>query len=151
MVTDTKQTAERLASLTFNLLAKCQEKEAWVAEQHGLFPSEFKCLRLLGDNENLNNKDIAQKMNLSPSRLTRIIDGLVKKGYMLREIDIKDRRNMRLKVVRKGKLLTHKLDNSYVEIHKEILESIDPAKHEALIVAMENLHFAIEKWLLKSV
>lgn len=151
MSTDTEQTAEILANLTFNLLAKCQEKEARVAEQHGLFPSEFKCLRLLGDNENLNNKDIAKKMNLSPSRLTRIIDGLVTKGYMLREIDIEDRRNMRLKVVRKGKLLTHKLDNSYVDIHKEILDSINPAQHEALILAMENLHFAIEKWLQKPV
>lgn len=145
----TDQTAERLAHLTFNLLAKCQEKESWAAEQHGLFPSEFKCLRLLGYDENLNNKEIAKRMNLSPSRLTRIIDGLVKKGYMTREINTKDRRNMTLKVLKRGKLLTHKLDKSYVDIHREILEDIDPGQHAALLSAMENLHFAIEKWLQK--
>ena len=145
----TDQTAEILAHLTFNLLSKCQEQESWAAEQHGLFPSEFKCLRLLGYDESLNNKEIAKRMNLSPSRLTRIIDGLVKKGYMTREINIEDRRNMNLKVLKRGKLLTNKLDKSYVDIHREILEDIDPSQHAALLSAMEDLHFAIEKWLQK--
>jgi len=35
------QTVERLADLTFNLLVRCQEKKAWLAEEHGLFQSEF--------------------------------------------------------------------------------------------------------------
>ena len=67
----TKKTAEHLANLTFNLLARCQEKEAWLAEKHGLFQAEFKCLRLLGSDESLNNKEIAKRMKLSPSSLHR--------------------------------------------------------------------------------
>ena len=141
--------AEKLANLTFNLLAKCQAKEAWIAEKHGLFPSEFKCLRLLGHNGELNNKDIAKLMNLSASRLTRIVDGLVKKGYLMREINSEDRRNMRLNLLKRGKQLTEKLDESYVDIHREILQEIEPDKHLGLVTAMENLLFAIEKWLQK--
>jgi DNA-binding MarR family transcriptional regulator len=76
----TTQTAERLANLTFNLLARCQAKEEWLATQRGLFQAEFKCLRLFGSDKSLNCKKIANRMNLSQSRLTRIIDGLVKKG-----------------------------------------------------------------------
>ena len=145
----TNQTAERLANLTFSLLAKCQEKEAWLAEGHGLFPAEFKCLRLLEKDESLNNKEIAKRMNLSPSRLTRIIDGLVKKGYMQREIDQTDRRNMKLGLSRRGKILTNKLDKAYIDIHQEILQDIDESQHESLINAMGHLHSAIEKWLQK--
>lgn len=145
----TNQTAERLAALIFNLLPRCQEKELWLAEEHGLFQAEFKCLRLFGSDDNLNNKEIAKRMNLSPSRLTRIIDGLVQKGYMQREIDQKDRRNMRVSLSRRGKSLTSKLDKAFVNLHSEILQDIDSSQHESLIVAMENLYLAIEKWLQK--
>jgi len=142
-------TSERLANLTFNLLARCQEKEAFLAEEHSLFPAEFKCLRLLEHDETLNNKEIAKRMNLSPSRLTRIVDGLVKKGYMQRMIDPDDRRNMKLSLSRRGKMLTTKLEKAYVDIHHEILEDIDKDQHEPLITAMEHLLGALEKWLKK--
>ena len=145
----TNQTAERLADLTFSLLARCQEKEAWLAEEHGLFQAELKCLRLFGSDETLNNKEIAKRMNLSPSRLTRIIDGLASRGYMTREIDQSDRRNMRVFLSRRGKILTNKLHKAFVEIHYEILEDIDVSQHESLITAMEHLSSAIEKWLQK--
>jgi len=146
---NTNQTAERLADLTFSLLQRCQEKEAWLAEEHGLFQAEFKCLRLFGSNETLNNTQISKRMKLSPSRLTRIIDGLVDRGYMKREIAQKDRRNMRVFLSRRGKILTNKLHKAFIEIHNEILQDIDVSQHEALIVAMEHLQLATEKWLQK--
>ena len=145
----TNQTAERLANLTFNLLARCQEKEAWLAAKHGLFQAEFKCLRLFGTDENLNNTQISKRMKLSPSRLTRIIDTLVEKGYMKREIEQYDRRNMRVFLSRRGKILTNKLNKALVDIHYEILQDIDVSQHESLITAMEHLLSATEKWLQK--
>jgi DNA-binding MarR family transcriptional regulator len=145
----TNQTAEHLANLTFSLLAGCQQKEAWLAKQHGLFHAEFKCLRLFGTDESLNNTQISKRMNLSPSRLTRIIDGLVQKGYMLREIDQDDRRNMIVTLSRRGKILTNKLNRAFIDVHNEILQDINVSQHEPLIIAMEHLHLAIEKWLRK--
>ena len=145
----TNQTAERLADLTFSLLARCQEKEAWLAEKHRLFQAEFRCLRLMGSEGSLNNKNIAERMNVSPSRVTRIMDGLVKKGYMQREINKGDRRNMKISLSRRGKILTNKLNKAFVNIHSEILQDIDVAQHEPLITAMKQLHLAIEKWLQK--
>ena len=140
-------TAERLAHLTFSLLANCQEKEVRLAEVHNLTQAEFRCLRLFGKDENLNNKHIAERMKLSPSRLTRIIDGLVKKEYINREIDPNDRRNMRVNLSRRGKQLVQQLNKAYVNIHNEILEDIDVSQHEALITAMDHLLSALENWL----
>ncbi|UCH66284.1 MAG: MarR family transcriptional regulator [Ignavibacterium sp.] len=142
----TNHTAERLANLTFNLLARCQVKEEWLATQRGLFQAEFKCLRLFGSDKSLNCKKIAKRMNLSQSRLTRIIDGLVTKGYMNREIDQTDRRNMRVSLSRRGKILTNKIDKDFIEIHEDILQNIDSSKHESLIKSMEQLLTATEKW-----
>jgi len=145
----TNQTAERLADLTFSLLQRCQEKEARLAEEHGLFQAEFRCLRLFGFDESLNNTQISKRMKLSASRLTRIIDGLEKRGYMQREIDQKDRRNMRVFLSRRGKILTNKLNKAFIDLHSEILQDIDVAQHEPLITAMGHLQLAIEKWLQK--
>ena len=143
----TNSTAERLANLTFSLLANCQEKEIRLAELHNLTQAEFRCLRLFGTDENLNNKQIAERMKLSPSRLTRIIDGLVIKEYINREIDPSDRRNMRVTLSRKGRQLVRQLNKAYIDIHNEILEDIDVSQHEPLITAMDHLLTALEKWL----
>ena len=146
---DTNQNAELLANLTFSLLANCQEKEVRLSEVHGLTQAEFRCLRLFGSDESVNNKQIAKRMHLSPSRLTRIIDGLVKKEYINREIDPNDRRNMRVTLSKKGKLLVQQLNKAYVGIHNEILQDIDRSQHEPLITAMQHLLAALENWLQK--
>jgi len=142
--------AEHLANLIFEMLPICQKKQEELAEEHGLFHTEFKCLRLFELDESMNNKEIAERMNLSPSRLTRIMDGLVKKGYMKREIDGSDRRNMKLSLSRRGKILTNKVNDAYTDIHAEILKEIEVDKHESLINSIEHLHISVENWLNKN-
>lgn len=141
--------ASRLANLTFNLLSTCQQKEGIFAEQYGLTQSEFRCLKMFDKKETLNNKTIAKRMNLSASRLTRIIDGLVAKGYTEREINPSDRRNMDVNLSKKGTNLVQKLNLAYVNIHKELLEDIEESQHKPLIYAMTNLLGATERWLAK--
>jgi DNA-binding MarR family transcriptional regulator len=141
--------AEKLAELTFNLLASCQEKESRLAEQYGLTQAEFRCLRSFGTSECLNNKSIAEKLSLSPSRLTRIIDSLVKKEYIVRKINNTDRRNMCVSLSFKGAEIVQLLNQSYLDIHKEILNDIEEAQHIPLIEAMTNLHSALKNWVEK--
>jgi DNA-binding MarR family transcriptional regulator len=141
--------ASRLANLTFTLLSTCQQKEAILAEQYGLTQSEFRCLKMFDKKETINNKNIAKRMNLSASRLTRIIDGLVAKGYTEREINPSDRRNMDVNLSKKGVNLVQKLDLAYINIHKELLEDIEESQHKPLIYAMTNLLGAMERWLAK--
>lgn len=142
--------AKELADLTFSLLANCQEKEERLAEAHNLTAAEFRCLRLFNHDDIINNKSIAKKMNLSPSRLTRIVDGLVNKEYLVREIDPSDRRNMKILLSPKGSALVQKLNKAYIQIHQEILMDIDEQQHIPLIFAMKNLLSALEKWIAKT-
>lgn len=150
-MTDNKLTANanQLADLTFKLLENCQEKESRLADNYGLTQAEFRCLRHFGTQGSLNNKAVAEKMNLSPSRLTRIIDGLVTKKYMLREIDSVDRRNMKVSLSKQGLQIVHRLNSAYLNIHKELLRDIDKKQHGSLLNAMTNLLSALEKWIAK--
>jgi len=141
--------ASLLSNLTFTLLSTCQQKENMLAEQYGLTQAEFRCLKMFEKKETVNNKTIAKRMNLSASRLTRIIDGLVAKGYTEREINPSDRRNMDVNLSKKGTQLVQKLNQAYVNIHKELLEDIEVNQHKPLIYAMTNLLEAMERWLAK--
>jgi DNA-binding MarR family transcriptional regulator len=142
--------ANQLADLTFKLLENCQEKEVHLAEKYGLTQAEFRCLRHFGIEGSYNNKSVAERMKLSPSRLTRIIDGLVQKNYMIRVIDSKDRRNMKVSLSKKGLQIVQKLNTAYVDIHREILQDIDKKQHTPLLSAMTSLLSALEKWIAKA-
>lgn len=142
-------TATQLADLTFKLLNSCHQKEELLAKQYGLTQAEFRCLRQLHHNVSTNNKDIAEKMNLSASRLTRIIDGLVVKKYVVREIEPNDRRNMRVFLSEKGDEFVTQLDGAYISIHAQILHDMDYGLHKPLINAMTHLLSALERWIAK--
>jgi len=143
------KTAKLLANITFHLLARYQEHNTRLGNKHGLTESEFRCLRLFGSDNGLSNKKIAARMNLSESRLTRIIDRLVEKGYMTREFGRNDRRSLNLTLSRKGKSFAHKLEKLNDDIHLKILNDIKISQHKPLINVMENLFSATEKWLRK--
>ena len=141
--------AAHLADLTFTLLTTCQQKENIFAEQYGLTQAEFRCLKMFERNEVINNKNIAKRMGLSASRLTRIIDGLVAKGYTDRDINPEDRRNMNVALSKKGTQLVQKLDNAYVNMHRELLNNIEKQQHKPLIQSMTSMLAAMDKWLAK--
>ena len=142
--------AEDLADLTFNLLVNCQEKERRLAKQYGLTTTEFRCLRYFSANEVKSKKDIAATMMLSPSRLTRILDGLTEKGFAYREINPKDRRNMIVLLTEQGNKLVSELNEAYLKIHEEILTGIDVKEHKPLVSGMGHLLRALEEWIVKT-
>ena len=137
--TDQNSDAAKLADLTFHLSAHCREKEIHFAEKHGLTQTEFRCLRYIGKKECVNNKQISERMRLTPGRLTRIIDSLISKNYMKRRIDPTDRRYMRVNLSRNGISVVQQLNNDYVDIYQDILSGIDLNQHKPLIIAMDNL------------
>ncbi len=142
--------AARLAELTFNLLEDCSQKEERLAARYGLTRSEFHCLRLFSVGETMNNKELAERCKISPGRFSRIANGLVEKGFILRTISPEDRRNMNLTLSIAGEEIVGRLNKAYIEIHDEILKNIDSDLHDNLISGMDHLLSALRKWMSKS-
>ncbi len=145
-----KDLAKYLASLTVRLVAGYQENYSRLAMQRGITESEFRCLRFIGLDKGLSNKKIAERMSLSQSRLTRIIDGLCEKGYMTRESNPKDFRSLNLTLSRKAKSFIQKLDQNNIDLHIKILNNTSIPQQKALFAAMEKLYSETEKWLIKN-
>lgn len=139
--------AAEIAEVTFQLLASCQEKEERFAEQLKITVSEFRCLRAFRGEKHLPVKTLVERVKLSGSRLTRILNDLEENGFISRSIDVKDRRGITVVLSKKGLDLTKKLEERYLEIHEEILHGIPVEMHEPLISGLNNMLVSLESWL----
>ncbi|MCR4278971.1 MAG: MarR family transcriptional regulator [bacterium] len=61
-------------------------------KKRSITPSQGCVLRYIAKNEQINVKAIAQKLDISSSAVTQLIDGLVEKGYVSRSNHSEDRR-----------------------------------------------------------
>ena len=138
--------AEKMADLTYKLLENCTEKQEYIAEKLNLSISEFRCLRSFYIDTTLSVKELASRMNLTSSRLTRIIDGLVAKNFVTRTINAEDRRVMDVALTKDGFSVTRRLNTDYVSIHEQILDKIPQNSRAAVIRALDDLSNAMSAW-----
>ena len=131
--------AERLADLTLGLVGCCQSKQEEIAERANLSLSEFKCLRAFRRDTEMSVKDIAHRMNLTSSRLTRIIDGLVKKRFVTRHIDPDDRRIINVRLTKQGESVARKVSNDCTHVYEQVLGILQLKDHDRIIQAVNEL------------
>lgn len=139
--------AAEIADLTFKLLWNCQEKEERLAQQFGISVPEFRTLRVFRSDPQLHVKELIERVNLSGSRLSRILESLEEKGFLTRSIDPDDRRGIVVTLTKKGSTMSKNLEERYVQIHEEILEGIPNELHEPLIQGLNKLLSSLERWL----
>jgi MarR family transcriptional regulator, 2-MHQ and catechol-resistance regulon repressor len=131
--------AEHLADLTLGLVSCCQSKQEEIAERAHLSLSEFKCLRAFRRDTEMSVKDIAHRMSLTSSRLTRIIDGLVKKRFVTRHIDPHDRRIINVRLTKQGETVAKKVTSDCTHVYEQVLGIMQPKDHERIIQAINEL------------
>ncbi len=141
---DQHKQAEQLADLTLGLVGTCQRKQERIAERAKLSLSEFKCLRAFRNDTELSVKDIAHRMSLTSSRLTRIIDGLVKKRFVTRHIDPHDRRIINVRLTKQGEVIARKVSNDCTHVYEQVLQIIDPGDQAEIIAAVAKLFDAMQ-------
>ncbi|MBX2991060.1 MAG: MarR family transcriptional regulator [Bacteroidetes bacterium] len=139
--------AREIADLTFSLLANCQEKEQRLADQFRTTVPEFRCLRVFRGEAKMPVSALVERLNLSASRVTRILASLEHNGYLKRMIDPLDRRNIIVELTAKGLSFSRQLEDRYVKIHEELLAEIPVELHDSLVVGLRNLLTSVMSWL----
>ena len=147
MPAEKNELAEQMADLTYELLENCQLKIERTAEKLDLTVAEFKLLRSLREDEMLSAGSLAKRMGLSSSRITRIIDGLLKKGMVKKEAGGKDRRIVDIGLTRDGIAARSQLKAMYISVHEEIIKLLPSDAGESVIRAMEKLRQATREWV----
>jgi len=141
---------KELGELTFNLLKKCQEKEERLASQLKITVPEFRCIRMFRDDTQLHIKTLIERVDLSSSRLSRILESLEDKGFVTRKLDRSDRRSIIVSLTKKGISLFGELEKRFMEIHYDILEGVPENMHEPLTSGLRDLLGSLNRWLDES-
>jgi len=144
-----KEQAAELARLTFLLARACEEKEEYFTKLFSLTNGEFRCMRFLSDKDFLSVKTLAEQMKLTPGRITHIVTGLEQKGYVTREIDIADRRNIKVRLTKYAIPFMKNVTQKHVELHEKVLKNIPEDIRDSVLLAMSELLNSLTTWSKK--
>jgi DNA-binding MarR family transcriptional regulator len=118
----------RIIDKIFFLKNNCLKKENAIKDEFKLLPAEYKGIQTLGVNEYLTCSALSECMELSGSRGSRVIDRLVKNGYMKYENCDFDRRITFVKLTSKGKLIKSKIEQMLDDCEKEIYRRLNKSE-----------------------
>jgi len=88
---------------------------------------------------------LSEWMSLATSTMTRIVDNLVRDGYIARAHDPQDRRVVQVSLTEKGGQLFQAIMESYHEYHRKIVESIPAEELHQVVESLTMLIEAIKK------
>lgn len=118
-------------------------------DEHGLTLGDYQVLVYLSEAEEQSMRmcDLADILQLSPSGLTRRLDGLVADGYVARESCPDDRRVMRGTLTPSGRELLERTAPHHVSsVRRRLFDHLD----EDQVVAMTSIFTAIASGLAAS-
>ncbi|MDZ7272136.1 MAG: MarR family transcriptional regulator [candidate division KSB1 bacterium] len=130
---------ERLFQLIMAVSAKCWSTEEKIMDQLALSPAEFNGLLVLKEGERLPAFEFSAKMGLSPSRGSRVIDRLVKRGYVAVETAAEDRRRVEVRLTESGIHMQRRMAELMTECEDRLLKALTPAQQMQVRTALELL------------
>lgn len=92
------------------------------ASLHGITPVQFIVLALLARHPNIRLSDLAERMNLSNSTMSGIVDRMVKAEYVSRERTEADRRAITLNLTKDGHALWQATQETKMKFLEPLLQ-----------------------------
>ena len=138
------QQIDQFQHLIFKLYQCCQERVQRQSEQFDLPDAELRCLRLFGQERYLTPKGIALRMGVVKSRITKLIEGLVKKGYIHRFKDPEDSRITLLRLTARGQAQLDRINRHLRKANQSVLSRMSEEQREALLMHLEVLRSSME-------
>jgi DNA-binding MarR family transcriptional regulator len=135
---------KQFQELIMRLFQCCQERMQYQCERFGLPDAEFRCLMLFGEERYLTAKGIAYKMNVVKSRVSKIVDGLIKKKLIQRIKDPEDSRISLLSLTAEGQKKLNNINGFLQDIHYQVLLQMAPDQRKTVLTNLDILKASME-------
>ena len=116
--------------------------EAWV--ELGLTMTQLRVLFLLWADDGASAGVLAERLSVTPSTLTRIVDRLVRQGLVRRDTDDDDRRLVRHHLSDSGADTVRELERGGRARMNQVMDRLSPAQLERLVLALDDLTAALD-------
>ncbi len=113
-------------------------------EENSLTAKELQVVLSLKAGESISSSDLAKRNILSPSRMSRIIERLVNRGHIHREIDEHDRRYSRVSLTPDGIVINTRASEFKKSCEAKIKSKFSDHEFAIIQKALHLLLFAME-------
>jgi len=134
---------EKLSSILIELYEKMSSWEHAVVKESGLTPAQMHAIEILGHQESLRMKELAQKLGVTTGTLTVMIDRLEQNDLISRKPNENDRRSIVLVLTKKGQKYFKEHHKLHLELTSEITSSLNEDETKQFYTFIEKLvsHF----------
>jgi DNA-binding MarR family transcriptional regulator len=115
---------EKLIDSILALKKKCRIEEQ-IGGELGLTPGEINCIWALDPKTKLVCQDLAQRLELSPSRCSRVIQNLINKDFLDRSENDDDRRSLLISLSRAGERCRFEIEQARQKCERDLLAQLN--------------------------
>ncbi len=131
----------------FNYIPAIEEVALKNGEFNDISVTEAHTVKVIGMYEPKSMSDIAKRLDITVGTLTVAVNNLVKKGYVMRERCVRDRRRVNVLLTKKGRVLYRLHSKLHSDMIKEIIIGLSEQEVSILNSVLANLsRYLIEKY-----
>ncbi len=113
-------------------------------QKFGYTNLQIESMILLLEDKKLNMNDVSEKMDLNRSTATKIMDALLKEGYIVREKDKKDGRVLYVFLTEKGKQLATEFKSQMKDYYRRVIEELGEYDLRRISDSIVNIERVLE-------
>jgi len=106
----------------------------------GVTPGQYAVLKCLWDEDGKTAKQIAELLFLDGSTITGILDRIEQKGFIVKQVDPRDRRAIRVMLTESGRNLEEPLTQAIIEANQKALANFSDIEGESLKNLLHKLN-----------
>lgn len=135
----------RLRQIIAEVVHCCQERMQIEAKLFNLPQAEIRCLLLFKDDRYLTAGEVAARLDVGKSRVSKLIADMTERGLLDRVPDPLDARISLMHLTAAGRGLLTEIDGFIDGLHGKLLENLEPAQRNSLLASLDVLHQAMEE------
>lgn len=129
-INDNKLSVTDLFFNTFVNILRAEKKMLSNSEYNDLSPKDLHLIHLIGKMETITVSNLASSVGTTKSTITKSINILFKKGYVIRRRNLSDRRYVYISLSKKGITLFNINDKFHDQIINKLLEEFNEREKE---------------------
>lgn len=134
-----EETLNELLVKLFKDILEIEAKSLITEEFKDITYNDMHIIEAVGIDELRNMKTVAKLMSVTTGTLTKAMDALCEKGYVVRERSTKDKRVIKLRLTDKGKSAYYHHEQFHRQMIKNIASEMSEQETEVLIYALAKM------------
>ena len=107
--------------------------------EYSITYGEYNGIVVLDDKEKLSSNILAGRMKLSPSRASRVIENMVKKKVLIRDIDCDDRRKCTIELTKRGLKIKNMIEKIKLDFYNKIVGNLKQDELSSVKFALKKI------------